>query len=442
MAAHRAARSTRRATRSTGGCVNFTELDHPMHLHGFYFRTDSKGNGVTDSLYTPSQRRMGVTEIIQPFQTMSLSWVADAAGQLDLSLPLRRRISRTSSRWTPRTATLDTTMLKHHMSDRPHQMFGLVMGISVAPNGPSPAPRRDAARRSGSSSARSRTSTASQSGMSFVLDGTPEAADPDALPVPGPTLVLERGKRVAVTIVNQSQDPPRSTGTASSSRAIRTACRGGADRGRTSCRRSLRATRSRCAGRRRAPARSCTTRTSTKRSRWAAGCTARSSCSSRGSASIRRRTRSCSSAPPAPPPIRSSARSRSFVMNGKTQPEAMNLKAGTRYRFRLFNLAGDTPLMVSLSAGDAPIDWRAGGEGRIPAAAVAERSRGRRCWCSTRGRSTTSSTRRPPRASWRSGSGRCLHRPTRRRHQRRAPAPGSPPPPTPPPTITVPIHVR
>jgi FtsP/CotA-like multicopper oxidase with cupredoxin domain len=48
----------------------------------------------------------------------------------------------------------------------------------------------------------------------------------------------------------------------------------------------------------------------------------------------------------------------SFVMNGKTQPEAMNLKAGTRYRLRLFNLAGDMPLQVSLDAGDAPIDWR------------------------------------------------------------------------------------
>ena len=34
-----------------------------------------------------------------------------------------------------------------------------------------------------------------------------------------------------------------------------------------------------------------------------------------------------------------------FVMNGKTQPDAMDLKAGTRYRFRLFNLAGDSPLM-------------------------------------------------------------------------------------------------
>src|SRR5688572_16547480 len=60
--------------------VNFTELDHPMHLHGFYFHMDSRGNGVTDSLYTTEQRRMGVTEIMPPFQTMSLAWRAERPG--------------------------------------------------------------------------------------------------------------------------------------------------------------------------------------------------------------------------------------------------------------------------------------------------------------------------------------------------------------------------
>jgi FtsP/CotA-like multicopper oxidase with cupredoxin domain len=47
-----------------------------------------------------------------------------------------------------------------------------------------------------------------------------------------------------------------------------------------------------------------------------------------------------------------------FVMNGKEQPDALSLKAGTRYRFRLFNLAGDAPLVVSVNAGAAPIQWR------------------------------------------------------------------------------------
>jgi FtsP/CotA-like multicopper oxidase with cupredoxin domain len=55
-----------------------------------------------------------------------------------------------------------------------------------------------------------------------------------------------------------------------------------------------------------------------------------------------------------------------YVMNGKTQPEAMNLKVGTRYRFRLFNLAGDAPLLVAVNAGDKPITWRATGKDGYP----------------------------------------------------------------------------
>jgi FtsP/CotA-like multicopper oxidase with cupredoxin domain len=33
-----------------------------------------------------------------------------------------------------------------------------------------------------------------------------------------------------------------------------------------------------------------------------------------------------------------------YVMNGKTQPEAMNLTAGKRYRFRVINISDDGPL--------------------------------------------------------------------------------------------------
>jgi FtsP/CotA-like multicopper oxidase with cupredoxin domain len=47
-----------------------------------------------------------------------------------------------------------------------------------------------------------------------------------------------------------------------------------------------------------------------------------------------------------------------YVMNGKTSPEPMNLKAGTQYRLRVFNLAGDSPLQVSLDSGTTPIRWR------------------------------------------------------------------------------------
>ncbi|HYV97342.1 MAG TPA: multicopper oxidase domain-containing protein [Gemmatimonadaceae bacterium] len=184
--------------------LNFTESDHPMHLHGFYFRVNSKGDGVTDSMYTLAQQRMGVTEVINPFQTLSLEWAADRPGNWIYHCHYATHLSS--------LASLDTEDGDHndaaehqHMSDRPHQMFGLVMGISIAPKGPMVA--------SGAAPRRIRivqrmkpNMYGTQPGMSFVVDGAPESKAPGAMPIPGPTLVLERGKPVAVTIVNESND--------------------------------------------------------------------------------------------------------------------------------------------------------------------------------------------------------------------------------------------
>lgn len=60
--------------------INLTESDHPMHLHGFYFRVESKGDGTRDTLLSADQQRMAVTEVVNPFQTMAISWKADRAG--------------------------------------------------------------------------------------------------------------------------------------------------------------------------------------------------------------------------------------------------------------------------------------------------------------------------------------------------------------------------
>ena len=184
--------------------INLTELDHPMHLHGFFFRVNSKGDGVVDTVYTPDQRRMAVTEVIQPFQTMSLAWKAERSGNWIFHCHFAIHMSDLVELDTEKGA-LDSTMLGHHPSDRPHQMYGLVMGITVAPKGP-PATVTGPERRIRIVQREKPNVYGAQPGMSFVVDGTPEASDPNAMPVPGPTLVLERGRPVAVTIVNQSDD--------------------------------------------------------------------------------------------------------------------------------------------------------------------------------------------------------------------------------------------
>jgi len=337
--------------------INFTEIDHPMHLHGFFFRVNSKGDGVVDSVYAPDQRRMGVTEVIAPFQTMSLAWKAERSGNWIFHCHYATHLSDLVTLDTDH-GSLDSTMLAHHPSDRPHQMYGLVMGISVAPKGPA-ATVNGPERRIRIVQREQPNVYGSQPGMSFVVDGTPEASDPNAMPVPGPMLVLERGKPVAVTIVNQSDDhaavhwhgielesyPDGVPGWSGSGSSVLPAI---------------------------PPHDSLTVHWTPPRAGSYMYHSHFREAQQMGSGlygpiivlepgqhfdpetdkvlffgTAGRQENPVFGPTPA------------FLMNGKAQPDAMDLNAGTRYRFRLFNLAGDGPMTVSIAAGDAPVQWRA-----------------------------------------------------------------------------------
>jgi manganese oxidase len=413
--------------------VNFTELDHPMHLHGFYFRMDSRGDGVADTIYAAADRRMGVTEVLPPFQTMSFAWRAERAGNWIYHCHYATHLSTLVALDTEK-GHLDHSALDTHGSDRPHQMFGLVVGMTVAPRG-------EPARVTGPERAirilqREKPNVyGTQPGMSFVMDGTPDAVNADALPVPGPTLVLERGKPVAVTIVNQSTDhaavhwhgielesyPDGVPGWSGSGKNILPAI---------------------------APRDSLTVRWTPPRAGSFMYHSHFSEAQQMGSGlygpiivvepgqrfdpeTDRVLFFGVAGSPtnvvfgPFP----------NFVMNGKTQPDPMNLKAGTRYRFRLFNLAGDTPMAVSINAGDKPVTWRATAKDGYPLP-------------------RSQATERPASLTFDPGeiydfeytpsaAGELVLKfgvppfliPP-------PPPPGAPPAPQPPPTISVPIHVR
>jgi FtsP/CotA-like multicopper oxidase with cupredoxin domain len=48
-----------------------------------------------------------------------------------------------------------------------------------------------------------------------------------------------------------------------------------------------------------------------------------------------------------------------LLLNGKERPDAMELKAGVQYRFRFLNLSDDFPTIVMLNESDHPSMWRA-----------------------------------------------------------------------------------
>ena len=185
--------------------INLTEAPHPMHLHGFYFQMRSKGNGVRDSLYTRSQRRLAVTEVLTSFATMSLAWSPTRPGNWIYHCHFVGHVSHHASLDSDR-GTLDQSALAHHGSDRPHQMFGLVLGITVAPKGPAAVSSREPRRIQ--LVIREKPEVFGRfSAYAYTLGGTPEATASAPLPAPpGPTLVLTRGEPVAVTIVNQGRE--------------------------------------------------------------------------------------------------------------------------------------------------------------------------------------------------------------------------------------------
>ena len=182
--------------------VNVTPFEHPMHLHGFYFRVDARGDGVRDTIYTPGERRLAVTEVVMPGQTMGLTWAPVRAGNWVFHCHFASHITAVALLEADRR--MPAGPMPAHTSMHDH-MGGLVLGIHVKPRGRAPVlsstPRRIRLL------VRSRASVYGKyAGYAYVIGGTTEEAIRDSLPAPGPTLVLTRGEPVAITIVNESHE--------------------------------------------------------------------------------------------------------------------------------------------------------------------------------------------------------------------------------------------
>ena len=197
--------------------VNVTPLEHPLHLHGFYFRVDAKGDGVRDTTYAPSDRRVGVTETVMPGQTMSMTWAPARSGNWIMHCHLASHIVGVSALEADRRMPADpagwhgTAHAASHSdpadggNPMKHNMAGLVLGIRVSPSGPAAVPA--GAARPLRLLIRSRAAIyGDYAGYSYILGGSPAEADPNAMPIPGPTLVLQKGEPVAVTIVNRTHE--------------------------------------------------------------------------------------------------------------------------------------------------------------------------------------------------------------------------------------------
>ena len=140
---------TERLTYKVGDTVRMRLINagaavHPMHLHGFYFRVDSRGDEFADTGFSPdSSARMVVTERLPGGRTFSLTWKPTRPGNWLFhchdNVHLRRGI--------PLDGREPPASHPHVENHAMEMMAGPVMGITVTGKGTDIPPATTARRR-------------------------------------------------------------------------------------------------------------------------------------------------------------------------------------------------------------------------------------------------------------------------------------------------------
>lgn len=182
--------------------VNAGGRPHPMHLHGFYFRVDSRGGLLSDSLYATDQQRLVATENLPAGATMAMTWTPDRPGNWLFHCHIGFHVVPETKFHMPP---------ERHASNFAHNadnhMAGLVLGITVKPGRrwhPSPEARARRMRlfvQEGWKRARAPRS------LSFVLQRGEHPPAADSVEMPGSTLILTRGEPTDITVVNRIAEP-------------------------------------------------------------------------------------------------------------------------------------------------------------------------------------------------------------------------------------------
>lgn len=179
--------------------INATDRPHPMHLHGFHFLVTSKGDGKADTSYSADTRRLAVTELALPGSTFSMEWVPTRPGNWLVHCHMIPHV-------TPYPARSDSSRQHdvHAVHLHPEvAMAGLVFGVTVTdPSGTYVTPEGEAVASHRVFLQEARPASGARARKGYVLQRGLEPA-PDSVEVPGSPLVVVRGQRTKVTVVNR-----------------------------------------------------------------------------------------------------------------------------------------------------------------------------------------------------------------------------------------------
>ncbi len=182
--------------------LNASRRHHPMHLHGFYYRLEARGDGFADTLYSAGARRLVVTEAMLPRTTMAMTWVAARPGNWLFHCHLGFHVVPSARLHPPDPDSHDP--MAH---DPGVHMAGLILGIAVRPQPGTREPARGKARRLHLFVQEGMRRGRAPRAMGFVLQRGARPPAADSVEIPGSVLVLTRGQPTDVVIVNRLSEP-------------------------------------------------------------------------------------------------------------------------------------------------------------------------------------------------------------------------------------------
>ena len=192
--------------------INAGAAVHPMHLHGFYFNVDSRGDESSDTIFgAGSTPRMVVTERLAPGRTFALTWKPTRPGNWLFhchdNAHLERGVPLTDPVAAVKAGNGAAPAHKHVENHALEMMAGPVMGITVTGNSVEP-PQPTGPRRQLTLVARvDQGSTATEPAFGYTLHEGAAAAAPAPPYIPGPTIVLKRGQPVGIVVKNDLPEP-------------------------------------------------------------------------------------------------------------------------------------------------------------------------------------------------------------------------------------------
>jgi FtsP/CotA-like multicopper oxidase with cupredoxin domain len=180
--------------------INGTQSEHPMHLHGFHFRTLARGDGRSENIFPESAVQDSVTELMEAGSTLRIAWTPTRAGNWLMHCHLLDHVTPFPQR-LPEDRVHDLHDVEKHALTA---MAGLVLGITVTDDdGPAKEPEADQRLRL---IARERSIRGSEVVLrGFVVEeGTTSSGDQPS--VPGPPLILTRGRTTTIEVANEMSE--------------------------------------------------------------------------------------------------------------------------------------------------------------------------------------------------------------------------------------------